>query len=371
VLLFFMAAWIAAVLMLINNRLRSQDAETRRQTGIIIWGMLLGIGPFFVLTVLPYILFGQEYLSGAYTILFLILLPLAYAYVIFQRRLLKVDFIINRIVVWFTLILLILIASILVFGVFVVLFNLPAYLPIYGGVVAALIALPVTSLSRVVQRQVDRVLYGSHYDFSTVTASLSHQLAQTLDRARLADLLTLELPRQMGIQQAATLLVEGNHLVASDQADSLITFSVDDEVCQALVKAGMPLRAASLWGMLPEAAREAWQAFAWGQVFAPVIFQNELQGVLILGARVSGDVYGDQDMQIIATVARQAALAANNVTLVEKLRGLAQQLVRSSDEERKRLASELHDTVLQELFSSSRDYTRIRPILNCRITWKR
>jgi signal transduction histidine kinase len=32
------------------------------------------------------------------------------------------------------------------------------------------------------------------------------------------------------------------------------------------------------------------------------------------------------------------------------LHGLAQQLVRSSDEERKRLASELHDTVLQELF---------------------
>ncbi len=36
--------------------------------------------------------------------------------------------------------------------------------------------------------------------------------------------------------------------------------------------------------------------------------------------------------------------------LVETLRGLAQQLVRSEEEQRKRLASDLHDTVLQEIF---------------------
>jgi two-component system, NarL family, sensor histidine kinase ComP len=212
VLIFFMSSWIVAVGLMVYNRLRSHEAEIRRQTGIIIWGMVLGIGPFFVFTVLPYILFGQEYLPGLFTILFLIILPLAYAYVIFQRKLLKVDFIINRIVVWFTLILLILIASILLFGVFVFMFNLPAQLPIYGGIVAALIALPITSLSRVVQQQVDRVLYGSHYDFTTVTANLSHQLAQTLDHNRLNELLTQRLPQQMGIQKAALYLIEENQL---------------------------------------------------------------------------------------------------------------------------------------------------------------
>lgn len=125
VLMFFMISWLSAVALLIRNRYRSADPDIRRQTGIIIWGMVLGIGPFFVFTLLPYLLFGEEYLSGFYTILFLIILPLAYAYVIFQRKLLRVDFIINRILVWFILILLILMASILVFGVFVMLFELP------------------------------------------------------------------------------------------------------------------------------------------------------------------------------------------------------------------------------------------------------
>ena len=61
-------------------------------------------------------------------------------------------------------------------------------------------------------------------------------------------------------------------------------------------------------------------------------------------------MYSDQDIHIIATVAEQATLAVSNILLVESLRGLAQQLVRTDEEQRKRLASDLHDTVLQDLF---------------------
>jgi hypothetical protein len=187
VLSFFMLSWLMAVALLIRNRFLSKDAEIRRQTGIVIWGMILGFGPFFTFTLLPYILFGQEYLAGSYTILFLLILPLAYAYVIFQRKLLKVDFIINRIVVWFTLILLILIASILIFGLLVVLFHLPRNSNL-GGLIAVLIALPFTSLSKF-YTNVDRVLCRA-YDFVTVTSNLSSRLSQPFGSKRLVDLAT-------------------------------------------------------------------------------------------------------------------------------------------------------------------------------------
>jgi len=93
-----------------------------------------------------------------------------------------------------------------------------------------------------------------------------------------------------------------------------------------------------------------WADFDWGQVFAPLIVENSLRGILILGSRASGDVYSDQDLHIIATVAEQSALAASNLMLVEMLRGLTQRLVRSEEEQRRHLASDLHDTVLQDLF---------------------
>jgi signal transduction histidine kinase len=88
----------------------------------------------------------------------------------------------------------------------------------------------------------------------------------------------------------------------------------------------------------------------WGMLFAPILFENELRGILVLGARQSGDMYPDQDVRIIATVTHQAALALANVQLVETLRDLAQQLVRADEQHRTKVARDLHDTVLQDLF---------------------
>ena len=349
VLVFFLVAWFVSIALLIYNRFRAQDMDIRRQTGIIIWGMALGIGPFFVFTLLPYLLFGEEFLTGTFTILFLILLPMAYAYVIFQRKLLRLDFIINRTLVWFTLILLILTASTLVFGVFVLLFELPSRITLYGGLVAVLIALPFTSLSKVVQQKVDQVLYGSHYDFAMVTSSMAKQLAQTLDRDKLVELMAHFLPDQMGVAQSDLLLIDGSYLV-SQAGDGNPGVSVGDGLCLELLKSHHPLRVEGLWADLPLGSWEKWRSYEWSRVIAPLIFENKLVGLLILGERANGDIYSDQDLRIIATVTEQGALAVANVLLFENQHALAQQLVRSDEEQRKQFASELHDNLLQVLF---------------------
>ena len=230
IFIFFMSGWLIAIFLLLYNRLISRDPERRRQTGIIFWGMVLGLGPFFVLTLLRYILFGEEYISGAYTILFLLFLPLSYSYVIFQGKLLKIDLIINRILVWFVLILLIFLASILLISVLVWLFKLPPELPLYTGIVAILIALPFTSLSKIVQQRVDRVLYGSHYDFTIVTSSMASQLAQTLDRDQLIKLMSQILPKQMGILQTSLLLVQEDSPNLRSSQLMLASSLLDDEV---------------------------------------------------------------------------------------------------------------------------------------------
>jgi signal transduction histidine kinase len=60
-------------------------------------------------------------------------------------------------------------------------------------------------------------------------------------------------------------------------------------------------------------------------------------------------------------VGQQAALSIANINLVETLRGLAQQLVRSDEEQRKMLARDLHDSVLQDLFFVKQRLTRSDP----------
>jgi signal transduction histidine kinase len=153
----------------------------------------------------------------------------------------------------------------------------------------------------------------------------------------------------MGIHQIALLLAEGDHL---EQQASAEPFSVPlkDEMCLFLLGSQMPVRAQYLWGLFPSPTKAQWQQFLWGQIFAPIILENQLRGIFILGDRVAGEVYSDMDVKIIAAVSQQAALAAANVQLVETLRGLTRQIVRAEEAHRKQVAQELHDVVLQNLF---------------------
>ena len=349
---FFLVSVMIGLGLLIRNRFLSRDPDIRRQTGIIIWGTVLGFGPFFALTLLPRLLFGMEaeYVDGIYSILFLVALPLAYAYAIHQRKLLRVDFIINRVVVFFVLVLLILIVSILVLGIITLVFGFPTEFPLVGGILAALLSLPSASLHRNIQKHVNRILYGCHYDFSSVTSSFSSRLAQAIDRDTLTGLLRQSLARQMGIRQTALFLAEGDVLKLQQPDVEPHSIAVDDELCRVLLESQTPVRTPHLWGLLSPETQARWRRFAWAQLFVPIIFEGRLHGLLVLGHRSSGDVYSDLDVHIIANVAYQGALAYANVQLVETLRGLNQQLVRADEAHRKKVARDLHDTVLQQLF---------------------
>ena len=349
---FFALSILFSIGLLLYNRFREVNPDVKRQTGIILWGMILGFTPFLGFTLIPILLLGSTsgYIDGRITILFLVLLPLAYFYVINQRRLLRVDFVINQFVVFFIQSLLVLLLSFTVLAAVAVVFNLPRELPLAGGLIFLLLFWPSLRIQSTVHERVDRVLYGSHYDFSTVTASLSSRLAQALDRETLTQLLTQILAGQMGIKRTALFITTADRLVLQGEDRWEVSVSIADELCQHLLKRRIPVRAQHLWASLPVSVTESWQKFEWAQLFAPIIFKDELLGILILGTRTSGDLFSDQDVRIIAAVAQQGALASANVQLIEELHGINQQLVRADETHRKKLAIDLHDMVLQDLY---------------------
>lgn len=346
----FLFSALVSIALLVRNHLRVDDPDIRRQTGIVLWGTALAIAPFLTLTLIPNLLFDPpvSFVDGSLTSLLFIIIPLAYAYVIQQRKLLRVDFIINRLMVLFVFTLLIMILSFIVLGSLVLVFDLSPDLPFLGGLMAVLAALPAATVQTRVQERVNRILYGTHYDHALVTSSLSSRLAQAMERQTLVELLTDTLARQMGIRQTALFLAEGDAL--QRQPDGSETIPADDPLFGMLLESRLPIRSENLWNLLPASAGNRWQDYQWGRLFVPIVFEGQLSGVLILGERISNDLYSDQDIRIIATVADQAALATANIQLVETQHGLTQQLVRAEETQRKKVARELHDSVLQDLF---------------------
>ncbi len=350
----FYLSWLFSIGLLLKNRYFIKDREVKRQTGIIFLGTLLGFLPLILFTIIPAVLFGPNSgfipLPSNISVLFMVLVPISYGYVIYQRNLLKIDFIINRVIVLFLTALGILFISMIVFSLISIPFNLPSQVAVAGSFLCVLITLPSAAFQKRIQIQVDRVLYGGYYDYTSVTSELSNRLAQTIDRPAFISLLLNDLPAKMKVEKSALLLLEGNNLELHQTDGDPFSVRLIDDICVILSSTRKPIRAYNLWNLASPTSIERWVQFDWAELFVPIIYRDTLYGVLILGDRTVGDIYSNQDLQIVETVGQQAALSIANIILIEDLRGLAQQLVRTDEEQRKQVAQELHDAVLQNLF---------------------
>ncbi|PWB50546.1 MAG: hypothetical protein C3F13_16470 [Anaerolineales bacterium] len=350
----FYLSCLLSIGLLLKNRFFIMDKDIKRQTGIIFLGTLTGFIPFFLFSELPNLIFGPNsrfiLIPSYISILFMILIPISYGYVIYQHKLLKIDFIINRAIVFFLMTLGILFTSLIILSVISIPFNLPSQVAIAGSILCVLVTLPSAAFQKRIQMQVDRILYGSYYDFTSVTSTLSNRLAQAIDRPTFIKLLTHDLPAEMKVEKSALLLLEGDNLVLQESGDNTFSIAQGDEISKMLSADQRPIRAQNIWNLVNPDTAELWKQFQWAQLFVPIFYHATLYGVLILGDRTVGDIYSNQDLQIVGTVGQQAALSIANIILVEALRGLTRKLVRSDEEQRKKVARDLHDSVLQNLF---------------------
>jgi signal transduction histidine kinase len=89
-------------------------------------------------------------------------------------------------------------------------------------------------------------------------------------------------------------------------------------------------------------------------VGVPLISGDHLFGALILVSLRRAKDFSDRDVAIMAGIGRQAGIAIENAHLYENMRFYVQQITRAQEDERKRIARELHDDTIQSLIVLSR-----------------
>jgi len=100
-------------------------------------------------------------------------------------------------------------------------------------------------------------------------------------------------------------------------------------------------------GRMQQLGIEAIGAPARSWLGVPMIAGDEVLGVIAVQSHTTENVYDEGHLNLLPTIAAQAAIAIENARLYEQARQLAVM------EERQRLARELHDAVTQTLFSAS------------------
>jgi signal transduction histidine kinase len=274
-----------------------------------------------------------EWLTG----LFLTLAPLSYLYATSHHNLFGIDRLLNRALVYALL-------SLGIFGLYLgpllLLYRLlPDNLLSQTLVIAGLtlmVGLSFNWARTQVQRLVDHLFYGGWYDYPGVVETVSDALTRSLERAHLTDVLSRQVPEMMQLR-------EGQFWIGEEPSSP--PQSVPPPT---VVSPGEPPIANSVEAPVVSSVEPRMQF--------PLAFQGKVRALWTVGPRRDGEYFTPSDRRILETLARQAQVALGNVLLVETLRrqlaeirAIQHQLLRSREDERARLARDLHDGPIQAL----------------------
>jgi signal transduction histidine kinase len=378
--------WLAAnllgvVLLLVWAHRRSASREIPHRINLIALGSGMALMPFCTLFLLPYTLLHQWILPPEAAFLLLLAIPLTYGYVVCKYPIFELDHYISRVAAYA---LVVAVLGGLYLSLSAVLARrLPSdlrWLPVTNIALGLLCAMTISPLYGRLQIVVNHLLYGSWYDYRSAVKHLSQALAQATDRLTLAQTLSQCLQKTLQLKCASLLL--------SDQTGALTIVEMTSGSCfdakfsslcldtrspihqyfqhQPYVIAGAELRKMLESASLTEAEQQLLlsdQARLW----IPLFSSGRLHGLCVLGPKHNAKNFDASDVDMLQVVARLASSYFQNSQLISELQQRAkeieqmhQQIIHAREEERKRVARELHDQIIQELVGLNFNLSKMR-----------
>lgn len=298
---------------------RISNAVQRQQTKWVVFGISLGLGcaliVYLFVAIFPLVVkqnLNVSLILGTAVFLCFLLIPLSIGIAILRSRLFDIDLLINRTLVYGIL-------TISVVGLYVLLVGgLGALLQGRGNlllslVATGLIALLFQPLRTRLQRGVNRLMYGERDDPYGIISRLGTRLEATLVPDAILPTIVETVAQALKLPYAAIELKEGEQI-----------------------------RLAASYGTAVNPSLRI-----------PLLYQQETIGYLLLASRSPGEAFTRADHRLLGDLAHQAGIAAHTVRLTADLVESRERLVLAREEERRRLARELHDSVSQALYGIS------------------
>lgn len=315
---YFVLAAIMSIGLLLYTYLTYHDRRVRRQVRVIALGTAGAIVPLVSLVVLPQALIGVSLIQPEMVFLSLALIPVAYAIAVYKHDLFRVDRFLNRSVVYFCLGVLWVFAFL---GIDFGLSSVSVLAPVrrvLAALLSFLMALALVALRPRLQQRVDQAFYGSWYDYRSVITHVSRALHEAHDERTLVEYLIDRVGSAIDLRGIALFLNKktGQMMLYGQRGFAELAqalyLSADGSLASCLRREGKPMRTPDLRGEVSGHAlsrdEQAWLAHDAVRLWIPLLSREKLKGLLLFGDKATGEPFDAEDLRILETLGRQAAV---------------------------------------------------------------
>ena len=253
-----------------------------------------------------------------------------------------------------------------------------------AAVLALLMAVLFNPMRSFIQTWIDRLFYRETYDYRQILFHFSDRISNVLDLNELAQSILEPVVRAMHVKQAALLFpqVESNDFntrfvqqAGKEEPFTDLEFTNDNPIVSWLAREGKALQM-KLIDTVPQ-LKGLWEAERvvlnglGVELLCPIRSKGNLIGILALGKKQSGSSYSDEEVDLLMTMANEAAVALENARMLDRMKRqqlqveqLLAQAVLAQEDERKRISVDLHDGVAQWLVAASYGAQTISQVLS-------
>lgn len=360
------ANFLAAIALLFLALTNKTPSNLKQRVGIIFLGSIIGFSPFVLFSLLPEAVFGQVVIPYELAFLTLPIVPAAYTFAIYRYRFLKVERYVNQGAAYSLAIIILACFYSLIFRTSWHLFHNPNNQSFWlSFVITILLALIAHPLYLMIQRLVNRVFYGDWWNDQHAINRIKMTLNESGgDVVSVASILCQAIQKAMQLEYVNLCLIDGLLIAAEMQTENstqptLISIESFNKIlsefqCEPEQEFGRidqrriskTLHKSDFHDLLGP------HPYAWILLKG---FSGEL-GIAILGVKRGGGPFEGRDLEVLQMIIQQARFALENAFLNDELMDrnaqvekLNRQVFQISEDERKRIARNLHDQTIQSL----------------------
>ena len=315
--------FLIAMAVLMHAYWTARSGIEKNKVRWILWGLAMGCAPFIVLWSIPLMVGAPPFVPEEITSLALLIAPISFAVAIVKYNFFDIDAVINRSLVYGLL-------SAGIVGVYLLLSGFAGHLmiamsPEANRTIAIICTLAAAILfnpaKEKIQNFVDRTFYRIKYNYRLATKEFSRLMTKARTQPEVLTALMAHIHAAMPLEKIAVLASSpGKHKILAQREMSaedaaLLASEAGEEMLQTALMQAIGMMAEGIATPRVELALDLERRHY--EILLPVAIAAGEWNALLLGRKLSGEKYSDEDLELVSVLLAEAFSALARIRFQE------------------------------------------------------